>query len=329
MNLGGIYQDLGEINSALSSSIKSIQLKPLNNIGAYNNLSLSLQCQRRGQGFKPENLIEKIDTELRKMNVPGINNKKIKAQDVDDFIEKALEIAKPLEDVLKTTYTQIYHRTRKIEPNCNNLMEFFDQHNSIAQKCHSCYKVQIEVRSLDELLTLNFLMKSLYLELNNTRKCMVELRGAAKGFYKGLIYCTRIDEAKDILKQAKNHIFEMSSIRPTFSVKRGCTEFTNTHKEYGEIGNLDNLHEGVQQQKEWKTKEEQFFSRKNDATKANVMGLEFNLGELLILKNWILYALAMEDTAAMTKYKSLNYQNKYILNAIDLKKKSANEKAIG
>ena len=37
----------------------------------------------------------------------------------------------------------------------------------------------------------------------------------------------------------------------------------------------------------------------------------------------------MEDTAAMTKYKSLNYQNKYILNAIDLKKKSANEKAIG
>ena len=113
MNLGGIYQDLGEINSALSSSIKSIQLKPLNNIGAYNNLSLSLQCQRRGQGFKPENLIEKIDTELRKMNVPGINNKKIKAQDVDDFIEKALEIGKPLEDVLKTTYTQICHRTEK------------------------------------------------------------------------------------------------------------------------------------------------------------------------------------------------------------------------
>ena len=57
----------------------------------------------------------KIDTELRKMNVPGINNKKIKAKMLTTLSKKLL-IAKPLEDVLKTTYTQIYHRT-KIELN--------------------------------------------------------------------------------------------------------------------------------------------------------------------------------------------------------------------
>ena len=149
---------------------------------------------------------------------------------------------------------------------------------------------------------------------------MVELRGAANGFYKGLIYCTRIDEAKDILKQAKNHIFEMSSIRPTFSVKRGCTEFTNTHKEYGEIGNLGNLHQGTQQRKEWKLNEKRFFGGESDSTIADTTGWEFNLGELLILKNWILYALAMEDAEAIAKYGNINYDNKTISKAIDRKR---------
>ena len=53
------------------------------------------------------------------------------------------------------------------------------------------------------------------------------------------------------------------------------------------------------------------------------MGLEFNLGELLIMKNWILYALAMEDSTATAKYANMKYKNKGILKAIELKKISS------
>ena len=60
------------------------------------------------------------------MEVPGINNGKIRVSDIDEFIEKALHTAIPLQGVLATSLTQIYHRTRKVAPNCAALMEFLN-----------------------------------------------------------------------------------------------------------------------------------------------------------------------------------------------------------
>ena len=50
---------------------------------------------------------------------------------------------------------------------------------------------------------------------------------------------------------------------------------------------------------------------------------KFNLGELLILKNWILYAIAMDDSEAIAKYGHINYDNKTISKAIELKRSLA------
>ena len=75
----------------------------------------------------------------------------------------------------------------------------------------------------------------------------------------------------------------------------------------------------MKQRKEWKMNEEQLLNSKNDTTRANTTGWEFNLGELLILKNWILYALAMNDSAAIANYGNIKYENKTISKAIDLK----------
>ena len=328
-NLSCIYQDLGNLDQAFASTLKSLELKPFNNLCAYDNLTLNLQCQRKKRDIAPSNLIEAIDAKLRKMEIPGSHKSIIYTHEIDRFVRKALDISSPLEAALTTSLTQIFHRTRNIEPNCKSLTAFFEQHNSIAHKCHSCYKLQIEVSTLDELITLNFLMKTLRLEPNNTRKCMVELRENSTGFYKGLIYCTTVDEAENVAKQTKKHISENSYMSPTLKVKRGCTEFTNAHKSYGEIGDLDNLNQGAKQRKEWKTNEEQFFSSKTNTTTANIMGLEFNLGELLIMKNWILYALAMGDSAAIAKYENIRYKNKIISEAIELKKNSLERKYTG
>ena len=59
---------------------------------------------------------------------------------------------------------------------------------------------------------------------------------------------------------------------------------------------------------------------KSDITRADITGWEFNLENFLILKNWILYALAMEDEGAIAKYGNIHYDNKIISKAIDLKR---------
>ena len=47
MNLGGIYKDLGNLDQALASTLKSIELKPNNadalmNLGGYTKISAAL-----------------------------------------------------------------------------------------------------------------------------------------------------------------------------------------------------------------------------------------------------------------------------------------------
>ena len=88
------------------------------------------------------------------------------------------------------------------------------------------------------------------LRLNNTRTCAIELREDAKGYYKGLIYCAEIGEAESVMKEAIEYIHHASNLKPIVRVKRGCTEFTNAYKKYGEIGDADNLHPGPQHSNE-------------------------------------------------------------------------------
>ena len=77
----------------------------------------------------------------------------------------------------------------------------FDQHKVIPEFCFQCYKVQVEVNSIIELIKLFLVFNYLKLENNNARKCMIELRNNASGFYKGLIYCLGLNEAEEISKK--------------------------------------------------------------------------------------------------------------------------------
>ena len=79
-------------------------------------------------------------------------------------------------------------------------MGIFKQHKIIPEFCFGCYKVQVEVESIIELIKLFLVFNKLDLENNNTRKCMVELRNNVSGFYKGLIYCSGLDQALEMSK---------------------------------------------------------------------------------------------------------------------------------
>ena len=134
---------------------------------------------------------------------------------------------------------------------CKSYTRFFNAHNAIASRCHNCYKVQVKVNCLDELIALHLFFKTLNLSLNNTRKCIVELRKEAHGLFKGLIYCSSFEEAIEIKNYISQDLNAVTDLSPCISIKRGCTEFSNMHKAYGDIGTNDQPHEGRKQPEEW------------------------------------------------------------------------------
>ena len=134
-----------------------------------------------------------------------------------------------------------------------------------------------------------------------------------------MIYCSGIEEAKQVAKEAMKHIYERSQLKPAFTVKRGCTEFTNAHREYGEIGDIENLRQGPKQRKDWKIKEQRFIHKYDKIIESDPTGWEFNLGELLIIKNWIAYALSINEATAITKYGKKTNENKAISDLVRLR----------
>lgn len=322
INLANIYHELGMLDDAIAAILKSMHIKPNNNTRSYDTLTSILQSPIPRKNTRPRHIIEEIDIKLRKLGIQS--EKGIYVNHSNNIVKEALNIADPLGKTAHTSLTQIYHRVKNTEPNCNQLMDFFNSRNSIAQRCHNCYKVQIEVNSISELITLNFLMKKLQLKSNNTSKCMIELRTFSKGHYKGIIYCSSIDEAAAVLTSTKQYIKEKSDLNPIFGVKRGCTEFTNEHSKYGEIGSLENLDQGPKQPRDWAIIEKKYF-KATDEVRAQVTGWEFNLGELMIIKNWILYALEINDSEAIRQYGEMNYENIELIKLIKLKKNTMNK----
>ena len=152
-------------------------------------------------------------------------DKKIVTNDqIIELFSKFSNVIKSYDLNIETKLSQIYRRN-SVDLNCRRHKIIFDQHNVIPKFCFGCYKVQVEPKTILELIKLFIVFNQLKLEENNTRKCMIELRPEISGFYKGLIYCSGLDQAnkiKEIIDVAiKDHIdSDLSS-----KIKRGCSEY--------------------------------------------------------------------------------------------------------
>ena len=124
---------------------------------------------------------------------------------------------------------------------------------------------------------------------------MVELRPEISGFYKGLVYCSGLNQAikvKEIIDIAiKEHIRSGLSSK----IKRGCSEYPISFPDYQEINTsgpqLMNYNEA------WNTIEENH-DRKHpinakDNQRPTLSGL--NLEDVLIIRKWMDYARGIGD----------------------------------
>lgn len=316
-NLGIVFKRLGDFfnstkyfSQALKINNNSIRIKQnlIDNFNYFNT-----------ENIKESQLCE-INTKILKLG----NSIKDK-NDINELLNLFNKIEEFFFNANQITYneTQIFRKNEK-NLNCSRHLKIFNNFSVIPQFCFGCFKVQIQMSNVVELIKLYFLFNNL--ALKNIRKCVIELRKNVSGNYKGYIFTRSIEEAKKILEYLKFNCNEKKLNFKKIEIKHGCTEYYEKFPEFKLIN--ENLYHKICKEN-WLSIESQFdkenliIEQNIERKFANTINL-FNLSDFLIIKNWLSYAKTIGDESYKKIFnKNLdNSQMKNILNEqINFRKK--------
>ena len=290
-NLGIALKELGRLEEAMSSYTKAIELNPNLSESRKNLVQLLTSYAPHEEISHP---IVKVDQEIKEIYLKEKTSGIISDDKIIQLFCKSSSIIKRHDLKLGTNLTQVYRRN-SIDLNCKRHKTIFNKFNIIPKFCFGCYKVQVEPRSILELIKLFVVFDQIKLVENNTRKCLIEIRPEISGFYKGLIYCSSLEEAYQITDYLEIVIKENIGSGLHAVVKRGCSEYPISFPDYKAINKsgaqLMNYNE------DWKLIEEGHDStspiKSNKIITPSLSGL--NLDDVLIIQNWIDYAKGIGD----------------------------------
>ena len=173
-------------------------------------------------------------------------------------------------------------------------MQIFKEKEIIPKFCFGCYKVQVDVTTVLDLIRLAALFYESEFESDLSRKCLVEVRPNIPGSYKGLIYCRGIDQAHSVKTQLDVHVRDIDK-NLVAKIKKGCSEFPLAFPKYGEVAASEE--EMLQYPQEWQALETEFDveSPIPPKTYVNSSLKEFCLSDYLIIQKWIDYAKGIDD----------------------------------
>ena len=292
-------QYTGDLEAAINSYDEVLKIEPDTAQAKKNLVSLLTSYTPQKESINP---IIKVNEAIRKIDITCKSSKTIPDEHIVNlFLESSsFIIGNSLE--IRTELTQTYRRN-SVDLNCKRHMSIFNEHDIIPEFCFGCYKVQVEPRSIIDLIKLYVVFDQLELDDNNTRKCMVELRPDIPGFYKGLIYCSGLKEAGQIAEYLNRVVKDRIGSGMSAKVKRGCSEYPVSFPDYKEIN-----HSGPQLMRypeDWKVIENDHDRKKPMKAKENLKpslsGLSLN--DVLIIRKWLDYARGIGDSSA----DSINY----------------------
>ena len=307
-NMANALKDIGELESAIDNYAKALNIKP-NYAVAKSNI-VKLLTSYNPQKENP-NLIVKVNEEIRKINIINNNLTIISDDQVVKIFSKFSSYLGVFKEKIRIQETQTY-RNNSVVLNCKRHMAVFDEYEIIPEFCFGCYKVQVEPKSIIDLIKLFIVFDQLELNENNTRKCMIELRPEISGFYKGLIYCSGLKQANQIAKHLDTIIKGRIDKELSSKVKRGCSEYPISFPDYKEINNSGP--QLMKYKKSWKAIEENYDNRNPINTyknrRSSLSGL--NLNDALVIQKWIDYAKGISDPSAdLLKQSPIYYQDIY------------------
>ena len=328
INIGVILFKLGKINKSVIAFKKSIENNP--NFGlAYNNLGVSFlelgMFQKASKYFALALKINKNDLSAQKHLINIFNlvlpensdndtliNLNLKIKNLiknlnieDSFINKNIKkILMESKNLISNSgqninfnETQIFRKNSK-NLNCFRHFKVFNEFNIIPKYCFSCYKIQINLETVVDLIKLFLIFDKVELEKNNTRKCIIETRNKIEGNYKGYIYCRKQSEAESIKNIILQIMKEEQIVANKITLKHGCSEFYESYPKFEKI-NINN-NEEFKYNNTWEAFEKVIDSREPKRIESDkkiwsqsVKGI--NLSDILIINNWISYAQIIGD----------------------------------
>ena len=311
-NLASHYDDLGQYSEAVENYNHALKFNP-ENLNAQNNLIHLLNY------FNPkksdDNSIVKANFLIKNIKTDMLISKHISDLSLFEYLTKCNQILKKNIKNLSFFDSQI-HRRNGYDLNCNRHHKAFNKFNIIPKYCFSCFKIQIELTTVSNLIRLFFIFDQLRLPKDNIRKCFIELRSGIPGTYKGLIYCSSVEEAESVFEIVKLYMQKLMLDNFDIKIKRGCTEFDLAFPGYKEVDDLNKIvyDEG------WKKKEElidhEISNRSKKGKKVFNRSLSGTcLGDILIINNWLNYAKLINDKS----YKKITdeiFFSEYIFQAV-------------
>ena len=292
-NLGSAYDDLGQNEQAIENYSKALEFDSKHVEAQRNLIHILTHFTPLKKIFNP---IIIANNSLQKMKKNFIFSEDTSKIDIATLFKDSNKIIQDNIKELTFFETQIYRRN-SIDLNCKRHHKVFNDLNVIPKFCFNCFKIQIEPKNVLELFKLFLIFDELKLSKNNTRKCLVELRPNISGIYKGLIYCSGIEEAEEILKNITPTLKKFIDNNITIKIKRGCSEFAEKYKEYKEI-NKDSPN-FMKYENEWKEKEKTFDineiknKKRKKKFKDSISGL--TISDVLVMNNWLNYAKSIND----------------------------------
>ena len=292
-NLGITLIDMGRLEEAMNSYTKAIELNPHSPL-LLQDLTGLFTSYTSDEGFLHP--VAKVNKEIKKNYLKDKTIGIISDDKIIKLFNQSISIIKKYNLKTETQSCQAF-RKNSINLNCERHMKIFNKFNVIPKFCFGCYKVQVEPRTILDLIKLLIVLDQIKLIENNIRKCMVEMRPEISGFYKGLIYCSNLEEAYQIANYIKILVKENIGSKMHIIVRRGCSEYPVAFPDYKEINKSGS--QLMKYNENWKSIEEEYdllnSLKSNRIITPTLTGL--NLQDILIIRNWIDYAKGIGDSS--------------------------------
>ena len=308
-NLGIVLKRLGDFKKSTEYFSKALKINS-------NNLRIKQNLIDNFNYFDSKNI---IDSELCKINSKILELGKLPININDNnelfrLFNKTEEYLSATDPIIYTE-TQIFRKNEK-NLNCSRHLKIFNDFSVIPRYCFGCFKVQIQMKNVAELIKLYFLFNTL--DLPNIRKCVVELRKNVNGNYKGYIFTSSISEAKKILENLKSNCDEKKLNYKKIEIKHGCTEYYEKFPEFKLIKKDEclNIYKENWSSIENKFDKENLILEQDKERRFSNTINAFNLSDYLVIKNWLSYAKIIGDKS----YKYIfdkNLNNIFFKNILD------------
>ena len=327
-NLGISYLELGIYSKALKHFVIAIKINE-NDLGTIMNLINVLTLYKSSK--KDEHPLIYIDHVIGQTLMNYKDENLYFEENLTNLLIKSNDHIKKYNKNLYSNETQLFRKNSK-NLNCNRHFKVFNEYNIIPKYCFSCYKVQINLSNVVDLIKLFLVFNNLYLKNNNIRKCIVEMRQNIKGNYKGYIYCESISEAQDIIRKLDQKIKEANINNFNLNIKHGCSEYYKSYPAFEEISNDEDKE--FKYFSNWEEKEKLIDLREPGRLKKDqkILGETLkgiHLSDILIINNWISYADATGDYSYKKIYNSFvnsGSMKKYLENQINFRKENLSNK---